>query len=106
MKAYSTKEKLPDEGIYVLANVIAPWFDSIDQYGCTWVVVKLIYGISNNERQILLNSNNEEDIKKGKIYCSADEWGNNERNYYWDAFGPNHFFGQDVLYWCEIPKIK
>ena len=30
---------------------------------------------------------------------------NNKRDYNWKTFGPSTYFGQDILYWSEIPRL-
>jgi len=45
------------------------------------------------------------------VYCdvamrvSAKYEGNNQRHYSWETFGPSSYFGQEVDYWCPIPKL-
>ena len=70
-------DRLPKAGRYVLAQLIRDnWIDREDMDGCRYDVVKLI------------------------ILKRADQkGGNNQRPYFWDTFGPDSYFGQDVTRW-------
>lgn len=35
-------------------------------------------------------------------FKAEDQFGNNERPYHWDEFGPGTLFGQDVTHWAAI----
>lgn len=101
MKLYNTKDKLPNDGKYVLVHLSdAPWHDSDDQEGCTWIVAKFVRGISAQEREVLLSNGDS----RALIYRSGDEWSNNKRPYCWDTFGPSTKFGQDVDVWAHLPR--
>ncbi|QVW55826.1 hypothetical protein pEaSNUABM9_00245 [Erwinia phage pEa_SNUABM_9] len=96
---YPGKGELPDEGTYVLAHhTRGTWVDT-DQEGCEWVVVKLVRGLSQAERDALPVN----DPRKGVI-SFGDEWGNNTKGYAWNQFGPDSFFAEDIDAWCHIPR--
>lgn len=113
-----TSDQLPPAGKYVLArHNRGTWHDKEDQDTVNCVVVKLVRGISIEERQLM---------KEGKIksegeygWCQADGWkktprwriikgedqdGNNLVPYEWDTFGPTKFFGQEIDCWQPIEK--
>ena len=100
-RAISVNERLPKERTYVLVHYKrGNWIDSDDQEGCEWKVAKLIRGISKAERNLLSNNN-----PRKKLWTVGDEGMNNERPYRWETFGHSDFFGQDIDYWCELPKL-
>lgn len=75
----STKERLPKFDRYVLVHLVdQPWEDSDDPEGVFYKVVQRIPG---------------------------EKEGNNLRDYEWDEFGTNTYFGQEVDFWMEIPRI-
>jgi hypothetical protein len=80
MKLISVKHRLPEYNQYVLAHlVLNNWHDEDDPNGNRyWVVVK---------------------FKKAAVE------GNNLQPFQWREFGHSTFFGQQVDYWCELPKI-
>lgn len=99
MKLHKTKDKLPDNGQYVLAHLtINNWGEDVGQY---WVVAEFVTGISKVERAALADTN-----KRKKTYRLGDEEANNKKPYYWDIFGPGGHFGQDVDLWASIPKVE
>ena len=101
-----SKGEMPPEGKYILVYVPdMPWRDSTDQRGVFWKVAKFVKGMSKEERRVLENSDNPVDRERARWYCSADEFGNNRRPYYFDTFGPDSYFGQDVDIWCELPVV-
>lgn len=108
LKLNKTSEILPKEGEYVLCFFgDRPWEDEDDKENKRfWKVVRLEKGISMLERKTLSESNDLEDIKRSGTYCSEDEFGNNQKPYYWDSFGMNSYFGQEAEYWCELPNMK
>lgn len=93
--------KLPNNNQYVLAHLnIDNWRDRDDtENNRYWVVVKFVRGISKAERAILSDDN-----PRKNLYQSGDEWDNNKMPYYWTPFGAGSFWGQEVDYWCELPK--
>ena len=92
-----TTDKLPPERKYVIGKTTARWKDEDDPENVNVIVVKLIKGISLKERSELDNSD-----QRKKLFSASDEWGNNERPYNWETFGPTNFFGQDVIEWKFI----
>lgn len=124
MNWISTKDRLPEEGKYVLArHNRGTWNDSTDQANVNCVVVKLVKGISMEERKLMENgelpshkeggvhydgswdkpiyTNNE----RWRIYKSEDEHGNNQVPYNWQMFGPDSFFGQTITHWMPIEPL-
>lgn len=103
MKWIKSEDKLPPEGKYVLGrHNRGTWHDGSDQANVNCVVVKLIRGISMEEREKMR-------IKlppRANIYKPEDEHSNNEKPYYWSSFGPDSFFGQTVTHWLPIPEVE
>lgn len=95
----STKDKLPEEGKYVLArHNRGTWVDEDDPENVNCVVVKLRRGISIIERTALPDND-----ERKKCYTSDDEYGNNLVPYSFHQFGPDHYFGQQITHWMPIP---
>lgn len=123
MEWISTKDKLPEEGKYVLArHNRGTWHDSDDQENVNCVVVKLKKGISKEERELMkigkleskttkfidcggLWSGSVRHIPRHKITYPEDEHGNNLVPYYWDGFGADSFFGQTITHWTPIKPL-
>lgn len=98
----SVKEKLPEEGIYILVHIInRNWSGSKDPKGIFYKVVRLKKGISQMERRELKSKGD----KRADIHTSSDEWDNNLLPYCWTEFGMDSYFGQDVDYWQEIKRL-
>jgi hypothetical protein len=101
-KKIITDKDLPPANKYVIGkHNRGTWIDSDDQKNVNTVIVKLVKGISMDQRAKL----NYNDPRK-RHYMSADEWGNNYRAYNWQTFGSDEFFGQSITHWCEIPEIE
>lgn len=99
---FYTKNILPPEGQYVIGYYKnAAWKDNTDNINHKCKIVKLIKGITEEERNKLLNDN-----PRKKTYSSGDVIGNNHVPYCWKTFGSGKFFGQDIEYWTFIPKFK
>jgi len=97
----STKDQLPEPGKYVFAkHNRGTWSDRTDQENVNTVVVKLVRGISMEEREQM------KDTERSRVYKSEDEHGNNLVPYYWNSFGPDSFFGQDITHWMPIPPLS
>ena len=78
----STKEKLPEEGKYVLArHTRGTWRDSSDQDNVNCVVVKL-------------------------VSVPLQKHSNNQLPYKWSMFGPDNFNGQDISHWQPIEPVN
>lgn len=73
---------------------------------------------NNNQKVIILTNNNDiqiaifykghtkEECEKINAYSFEDQGGNNLVPYAWKADGgPMKWFGQDVLYWMELPDL-
>lgn len=97
MKVHKISEgKLPEHNQYVLAYFPdSPWIDdSCVNEEHKWVVVKFVRGRTLKDRETMPF---ETPIR------GQDEYGNNKKPYYWDAFGPGSFFGQEASVWCTLP---
>jgi len=120
-----TEKDLPPEGKYVWARHNKDnHFDSDDQYGVNFVVVKLVKGISKAQRNTLSILRITKTVRQFvdtsitptgccikhslacNLYSGCDEWGNNEKPYNWESFGPSSYFGQEITHWMEIPKVE
>lgn len=121
MEWISTKDRLPEEGKYVLArHNRGTWHDSSDQENVSCVVVKLVRGISETDRQRMKSGELPEhppergwclsagwkDSPRSRVYKSEDEHGNNLVPYIWQQFGTDSFFGQTITHWAEIPPMQ
>lgn len=125
MNWISIKDKLPEEGKYVLArHNRGTWHDSTDQDNVNCVVVKLVKGISMEERKLMEDGKlpNPKEIsvhydgswnkpiytssERCKIYKGEDEHGNNQVPYNWQMFGPDSFFGQTITHWMPIEPLQ
>ena len=92
------EDELPPEGEYVLGrHNRSTWHDSTDQKNVNCVVVKIAKGLSVKDRQKI------KDDLRFNLYFPEDEWGNNRKPYYWEEFGPDNFFGQEIYKWMPIP---
>ena len=120
MNWISTKDKLPEEGKYVLArHNRGTWNDSTDQKNVNCVVVKLVMGISKSESELMEKGELESPMVYGfslsdgmsmlprhKVYRSEDEDGNNILPYKWEQFGPDSFFGHTITHWTPIEPLN
>jgi len=114
-----SEQDLPKEGKYVIAkHNRGTWHDSDDQENVNTVVVKLVRGISEKERQEMKGTDKDyQDSPPGdhgfyKIsglrsdtYKQGDEYGNNTVPWAWDTFGPDSFFGQTITHWMPIAPL-
>ncbi len=101
MNWINTKDKLPEPNKYVLGVYAETnWIDSDDKKKVNCCVVKLVKGISLEDREKL----SDLDGRK-RLYQFGDEEGNNKLPYRWDSFGPLTFNGEDISYWMEIPSL-
>lgn len=115
-----SENDLPEEGKYVLArHNRGTWIDSDDQANVNCVVVKLVRGISVEERGKMERGDLPQTLEKGwclsegwreinrsQVYRSEDEDGNNEKPYNWESFGAGSFFGQSITHWMPIPPLE
>ena len=111
MNWISTKERLPEEGKYVLGrHNMGTWIDDDDQENVNCVVVRLAKGISKKERELMkegkLKAALYQGMKRHSVYIGADEHGNNHVPYNWETFGPDSFFGQEITHWIPITPLK
>lgn len=101
MNWISTNKELPETNKYVLGIYGGDnWSDSAANFNV--VVVKLVKGISEEERDILKS----QDDLRHKEYRWGDIRGNNLVPYAWSGFGISRFFGQDITHWIDIPKFN
>lgn len=106
MEWISVKDKLPEEGEYVLV------------YAGGFQVARIEKGISLKERELMEKGEIENPLEGGwslstgytqhqrsKVYKACDEQGNNEVPYCWYANGgPMRWFGQDVTHWIPLKE--
>ena len=90
MKIHKIVDKKPKEGKRILG------FDCISN---SWVVCSIVFGMSIKERMELPSDHPD----KGS-YTFADEEGNNLVPYGFRGEGPSSYFGQNITYWCKLPK--
>ena len=118
----STEDRLPEEGKYVLArHNKTNWNDHTDQKNVNCVVVKLVRGISKEQREKMksgeiknpeiqfINANRDSDyitFNRSDITLPEDEEGNNEKPYSWESFGASSYNGQEISHWTTIKPIK
>jgi hypothetical protein len=118
----STEDRLPQEGKYVLArHNKTNWKDHTDQNNVNCVVVKLVRGISKEQREKMkseeiidpeiemINPSKDYEyvtFKRSDIIFPEDEYGNNEKPYKWEAFGSSGYNGQEITHWATIKPIK
>lgn len=104
----STKNKLPKNNTYVLIHLTKDnWIDkncrtSHEKFCLYCDVAQFSRGITQKQREELKKNNNPRAI----MYSPGDEWGNNLVPYFFDPFGPGSYFGQEVDYWMDIPKLE
>ena len=98
MQLISTKDKLPQDNQTVLIHLTKTnWGNNPDWY---WVTATFRKGLSLADRANLPNSD-----ERKRTYSFGDEYGNNTVPYEWSGHGPCNYFGQEVDYWCELPKL-
>ena len=98
---------LPEEGKYVLArHNRGTWHDSDDQKNVNCVVVKLVKGLSKEDRQLMKEGKLPDPVefgfKRSRMEHGEDEMNNNLVPYNWQTFGPDSFFGQSIFEWTPI----
>jgi hypothetical protein len=112
-----TAKELPPENKYVLArHNRGTWHDSTDQENVNCVLVKLVRGITEEDRVKMKSgelpdpvsqgwclSDGVKEHKRSNVYRSEDVHGNNLVPYYWKSFGPDSFFGQTITHWMPLP---
>ena len=115
----SVDDCLPPIREYVLArHNRGTWYDSDDQDNVNCVVVKLVKGITEEEREQMKRGEIDDPkiattisgkpwpSPRSSLYGPEDQHGNNRKPYYWSQFGPDQFFGQSITHWMLIPKLK
>lgn len=119
MSWIKTEDELPEPGKYVLArHNRGTWFDSQDQDNVNCVVVKLVRGLSKEDREKIKlgllpeqyydaydSLSGHHKAKRSNSFSGDDEDGNNLKPYGWHEFGPDHFFGQEITHWQPIEKL-
>ena len=103
MSWISTKDKLPEEGKYVIIrHNRGTWLDNTDQANVNCVVAKMKKGLSLKDREKL-----DPKSDRARIYRSEDQHGNNLVPYYFDTFGGrDSFFGQSITHWMPIEPLN
>ena len=118
-----SENDLPKEGKYVLGRHNRnTWSDRDDQDNVNCVVVKMVKGLSLNDRELMkegkLPSIKEAGVHydgswdkpiyteshRYNVYRSEDEHGNNTVAYNWQMFGSDSFLGQSITHWTPITK--
>jgi hypothetical protein len=100
MRWIKVSDELPPENKYILAiHNRGTWLDSDDQEHVNCVVVKMVKGISMEERDLLDGT----DPRK-REYWIGDEQSNNLVPYIFSGFGPGSFFGQQITHWMPLPE--
>ena len=102
MEWISTTDRLPEDGQRVLGYYEGGnWIDNDSSEGSqNIIVVEFIRGITNEERALLLDTDDRK-----KTWQGGDEGFNNQLPYYWDQWGPGSQFGQDIKWWSPLPGI-
>ena len=114
-----SEKDLPKEGKYVIGkHNRGTWHDSDDQENVNTVVVKLVKGIAESDRDLMRDGklDNPESAgwclsegttytKRSEIYKGEDVSGNNLVPYNWETFGPDSFFGQAITHWATIEPL-
>lgn len=114
-----SEKDLPQEGKYVIAkHNRGTWQDSDDQENVNTVIVKLVLGISEKERQEMKGTGKDYQDSpaenhgfyktsglRSDTYRQGDEHGNNAVAWEWDSFGPDSFFGQTITHWMPIEPL-
>lgn len=97
-----TKDELPKENkACVIWIPKRPWeLDKVGS-GIFYKVAWLVRGISLKERESM-----KESERRKHIYRPEDEYGNNQVSFYWETFGPDSYFGQEVIAWTYIEEVE
>ena len=115
-----SEKDLPEEGKYVIAkHNRGTWHDSDDQENVNTVVVKLVRGISEKERDEIRGTDKDSQERpaedhgsykisglRSDIYRRGDEHGNNAVAWAWESFGTASFFGQQITHWMPIIPLN
>ena len=99
----SVEDRLPVDRTWVLSHYSGDnWGPggAVNPGGQYWVVAQFIRGLSIADREALSDTH---PLKR--VWTRPDEYGNNQRPYCWNEFGPGSQFGQDVDYWMALPEI-
>lgn len=100
MKWISCKDKLPEEGKYVIGYYTGGnHIDRSDPIKVNYKIVSIRKGISREEREKL-----NPDDRRRITYESGDQDGNNRVPYHWETFGPASYFGQEISHWHPLPE--
>lgn len=95
MHWYNVKERMPQHNEKVVV------YHTIQRDKCIDVAI-FRRGISQKEREILKNQNDE----RARIVYPWDEWGNNFLPWLWTAqYGPSKWFGEEVEWWCPLSEF-
>ena len=101
-----SEKDLPPERKYVIGKHNRGWRDKDDQKNVNTVIVKLIKGLTEDDRLKMEKGELPNPLIKGWNLSEGTLFGNNEKPYYWGTFGLDSFFGQSITHWCEIPEIE
>ncbi len=112
---------LPKAGKYVIGKHTRGWSDEDDQENVNTVVVKLVFGISMQERELMAKDifvdekeidkvrvkeipflSHHPRIRRSDIYRFGDQFGNNKLPYEWKTFGTTTFFGHEITHYKYI----
>ena len=108
-----TSDEIPPEGKYVLGL----YRTKDDQKNATYVVIKMVKGISMADREKMERGEIQNPIDgpnwclsqgdtyslRSKVYTSDDEWGNNLVPYsFYASDAGKRFFGQTITHWQPI----
>jgi len=110
---------LPQEGKYVIGrHNRGTWRDNDDQENVNTVVVKLVRGISQKEREEMKGTDKDYQDSPPEVteyykstglrsdtYKQGDEHGNNTVPWAWTSFGKDSFFGQTITHWAAIEPL-
>lgn len=115
-----TSEELPPEGKYVIGKYNGGnWRDGTDQKNVNTVIVKMVKGLSDSDRQKMKAGNihdpeteqgwclagGSQSYKRSAVCRAEDQSGNNLVPYNFTSFGPSSFFGQYITDWMFIPDL-
>lgn len=103
MKKININDRLPNDNQYVLVHLTNDnWLDDDDPEGNRYFkVAKFIKGLSQQDRDEL-----PEGHPRKNSYHMEDVSGNNQVPYCWSSFGMDVYFGQEVDFWFELPKLN
>jgi hypothetical protein len=112
-KWISLKDRFPEEGKWVLGMI---YKDNWPPDKWHYVIVKLEKGLTPEYRQKMKDgllpdsearywnlADGNTTNKRSSIYRACDLWSNNKVPYCWHNNTGNHYFGQEINHWMELP---